>query len=188
MRRRATFSVEPNDRAGNRYLECGSNTCAAAFQNGRFQTNKVSSHFEKTVASPHTPKTLDIGAQVLYEHVIPATPRFSEEITVKNSRILSCFVLALIGLLAHREIPLCRAADGTPSAAPIRAYCIDFNWGPGGPNGYPQPGHWADADPKAHVAWYKSIGCNVIQTFCVSVQRLCLVQRRRSAGATRPEA
>lgn len=50
----------------------------------------------------------------------------------------------------------------------IKAYDIDFNWGAGGPNGFPMPGLWADADPAAHVAWYESIGCNVIQTFCVS--------------------
>lgn len=50
----------------------------------------------------------------------------------------------------------------------IKSYNIDFNWGPGGPNAFPKPGLWADADPAAHVAWYKSIGCNVIQTFCVS--------------------
>lgn len=50
----------------------------------------------------------------------------------------------------------------------IKAYCIDFNWGPGGPNDFAQPGLWAEADPAAHVAWYKSIGCNVIQSFCVS--------------------
>jgi hypothetical protein len=51
---------------------------------------------------------------------------------------------------------------------PIKAYDIDFNWGPGGPNAFPKPGLWAEADPAAHVAWYKSIGCNVIQSFCVS--------------------
>jgi len=27
---------------------------------------------------------------------------------------------------------------------------------------------WADADPAKHVAWYKAMGVNVIQTFCVS--------------------
>jgi alpha-L-fucosidase len=51
---------------------------------------------------------------------------------------------------------------------PIRAYCVDFNWGPGGPNGFAPPGLWADADPAKHVAWYKALGVNAIQTFCVS--------------------
>jgi hypothetical protein len=50
----------------------------------------------------------------------------------------------------------------------IKSYCIDFNWGPGGPNRFAKPGLWADADPVEHVAWYKAMGANVIQTFCVS--------------------
>ena len=50
----------------------------------------------------------------------------------------------------------------------IKAYSIDFNWGEGGPNGFARPGLWADADPALHVAWYKALGANVIQTFCVS--------------------
>lgn len=29
----------------------------------------------------------------------------------------------------------------------IRAFCVDFNWGPGGPNAFAKPGLWADADP-----------------------------------------
>ena len=87
---------------------------------------------------------------------------------MNKPRIVSWSVLALIGSLGHGPIGVSQASQGTPAVAPIRAYCIDFNWGPGGPNGYPQPGHWAEADPQAHVAWYKGIGCNVIQTFCVS--------------------
>jgi len=51
---------------------------------------------------------------------------------------------------------------------PIKAYDIDFNWGEGGPNGFAAPGLWADADPVAHVDWYASLGCNVIQSFAVS--------------------
>lgn len=50
----------------------------------------------------------------------------------------------------------------------IKAFCIDFNWGEGGPNGFAGPGLWADADPREHVKWYKELGVNVIQTFCVS--------------------
>ncbi len=61
-------------------------------------------------------------------------------------------------------------AHAAPPAAPAerKAYCIDFNWGPGGPNAFSKPGLWADADPTAHVAWYQDIGCNIIQTFAVS--------------------
>lgn len=50
----------------------------------------------------------------------------------------------------------------------IKAYDIDFNWGSGGPNGFAKPGLWAEADPAEHVAWYKALGCNAIQSFCVS--------------------
>jgi len=51
---------------------------------------------------------------------------------------------------------------------PIKAFCIDFNWGPGGDNAFAGPGVWADADPEAHVAWYEGLGVNTIQTFAVS--------------------
>ncbi|MEI7902029.1 MAG: alpha-L-fucosidase [bacterium] len=67
-----------------------------------------------------------------------------------------------------------RAADETPAwkkailDGRIKAFCVDFNWGPGGPNGFAKPGLWADADPARHVAWYEKLGVNVIQTFAVS--------------------
>jgi hypothetical protein len=50
----------------------------------------------------------------------------------------------------------------------IKAYCIDYNWGPGGAHGFAEPGLWADANPEEHVNWYSDLGCNVIQTFGVS--------------------
>ncbi len=52
--------------------------------------------------------------------------------------------------------------------ASIKAYNLDFNWGEGGPNAFAAPGLWADADPAQHIAWYKSMGVNTIQTFIVS--------------------
>jgi hypothetical protein len=33
----------------------------------------------------------------------------------------------------------------------IKAYDIDYNWGPGGVNGFAKPGLWADADPAKHI-------------------------------------
>jgi hypothetical protein len=63
---------------------------------------------------------------------------------------------------------------GAPPSEPavikdIKAYCIDFNWANTGRQRKPfaKPGEWAGADPAEHVAWYKAIGANVIQTFCV---------------------
>ena len=70
---------------------------------------------------------------------------------------------------------LCAATAASPATQPVasrpadlRAFCIDFNWGPGGENGFAPPGLWADADPAEHVAWYVGLGANVIQTFAVS--------------------
>ncbi|MCP4378738.1 MAG: hypothetical protein GY794_21495 [bacterium] len=47
----------------------------------------------------------------------------------------------------------------------IKAYCLDFNWGR---RGFAEPGRWRDSNPRQHVAWYKAMGVNVIQTFAVS--------------------
>jgi len=65
--------------------------------------------------------------------------------------------------------------DANVPAAPaqikdIKAYCLDFNWAATGRKRKPfaAPGTWAGADPAQHVAWYKAMGANVIQTFCVS--------------------
>ncbi len=62
----------------------------------------------------------------------------------------------------------CRYNNPGEAEEPVKAYCIDFNWGPGGPNGFAPPGLWADADPAEHVRWYADLGCNVIQSFAVS--------------------
>ena len=72
--------------------------------------------------------------------------------------------------LSLLSVPLFAAEAQQRPAVPehIKAYCIDFNWGEGGVNGFARPGLWADADPAQHVAWYKAIGANVIQTFCNS--------------------
>lgn len=75
-------------------------------------------------------------------------------------RIISIMgILILINAISY--------ADVKPKDE-IKAFCIDFNWGEGGPNGFAKPGLWADADPEEHVLWYKSLGVNVIQTFAVS--------------------
>ena len=63
-------------------------------------------------------------------------------------------------------LPAALAAAGAD--APIEAFCVDFNWGPGGENGFAPPGLWADASPSAHVDWYAALGANTIQTFAVS--------------------
>ncbi|MDR3229591.1 MAG: hypothetical protein LBT53_09370 [Puniceicoccales bacterium] len=50
----------------------------------------------------------------------------------------------------------------------IKAYCVDYNWWNNGQDGFAKPGTWADTSPAEHVRWYKDLGCNVLQTFCVS--------------------
>jgi len=59
--------------------------------------------------------------------------------------------------------------DGPSRIKDIKAYCIDFNW----EKHYGRPrlarlGAFANSDPATHLAWYKMLGVNVIQTFCVS--------------------
>ena len=50
----------------------------------------------------------------------------------------------------------------------IRAFNVDYNWGPGGAHGFAAPGLWADADPAVLMKWYEDLGCNVVHSFCVS--------------------
>jgi hypothetical protein len=86
-----------------------------------------------------------------------------------NSFAAPCRRIPTLLIAALLSLPGCVSDSRRPSVPDqIKAFDIDFNWGPGGPNAYPNPGRWADADPKEHVAWYKALGCNAIQTFCVS--------------------
>ena len=48
----------------------------------------------------------------------------------------------------------------------IKAFCIDFNWAP--TNGFAPPGMYTKASAKEHFSWYRDLGVNTIQTFCVS--------------------
>ncbi len=67
----------------------------------------------------------------------------------------------------RKSSPLSKSVLDDPSTIKeIKAYCLDFNWA--GRSGFAKPGTWCNADPKAHVAWHKDMGVNVIQTFCVS--------------------
>ena len=60
------------------------------------------------------------------------------------------------------------AAELKPEAERIKAFCVDFNWGQGGPNGFAPPGMYAQASPAEHLEWYRELGVNTIQTFCVN--------------------
>lgn len=76
-------------------------------------------------------------------------------------RILSVTVLSLLVSPLHAE-------ESSFPADKIKAFSIDFNWGPGGPNLFAEAGHWSDASPEEHLKWYQDMGVNTIQTFCIS--------------------
>jgi hypothetical protein len=77
---------------------------------------------------------------------------------------------AMIGLSRHSKITgrYLFGAGKWDNKDLIKSYCIDFNWGNGGPNAFAPPGLWADADPVKHIQWYSELGCDVVQTFAVS--------------------
>ena len=77
------------------------------------------------------------------------------------------YIMAITGLTAM--LLTCNPKqDQSESFGNIKGYCLDFNWGEGGPNAFAAPGLWADADPADHIRWYKELGVNTIQTFIVS--------------------
>jgi hypothetical protein len=89
---------------------------------------------------------------------------------MKAILIAACLLLGAMGLASTAE-PKSDDVEANPaSIKDIKAYCLDFNWAATGRKRKPfaSPGTWAGADPAEHVAWYKAMGANVIQTFCVS--------------------
>ena len=77
-------------------------------------------------------------------------------------------LLAVVSLTATCAAgPRDAGVAGVPAPVrDIKAYCLDFNWG--ARRQFARPGSWRNADPAQHVAWYKAMGVNVIQTFCIS--------------------
>lgn len=62
-------------------------------------------------------------------------------------------------------------ASSMQDSGDIKAYCVDLNWEkvPGKHRSkVARPGVFAKTNPADHFAWYKMLGVNVIQTFCVS--------------------
>ena len=79
---------------------------------------------------------------------------------MKNTFVILIFCLLLGCSPKNRPVSL------LPET--IKSYNIDFNWGPGGPNAFPAPGTWADANPQEHIEWYEALGCNVVMTHALS--------------------
>lgn len=73
------------------------------------------------------------------------------------------FTAALVSLTAW--ILPAQIEATAPTQERVKAFCVDFNWGL---DGFAPPGLYAAASPKAHIEWYRDLGVNTIQTFCVS--------------------
>ena len=81
--------------------------------------------------------------------------------------LLSVTVIGVVDVSAEQDAKKPASAPVDPTKIKdIKAYCLDFNWGRR--RSFAKPGTWASADPAKHVAWYKAMGANVIQTFAVS--------------------
>ena len=85
---------------------------------------------------------------------------------MKTQIVATYVLLGMVGAASAAEPGEANAPVAPAKVKDIKAYCLDFNWG--GRRAFATPGSWAGADPAAHVAWYKAMGANVIQTFCVS--------------------
>ena len=92
-----------------------------------------------------------------------------EHASMKTSAIALDLILEMLGAAAAEPQSAAVPAESAASRE-FKAYCLDFNWAPTNRKRKPfaAPGTWAGADPAQHVAWYKAMGANVIQTFCVS--------------------
>ncbi|MCX6872930.1 MAG: hypothetical protein NTW21_03855 [Verrucomicrobia bacterium] len=89
---------------------------------------------------------------------------------MKAPAIAICLILEMIGAVSAAEPQVTHAPVTPGNVKDIKAYCLDFTWAATGRKRKPfaAPGTWAGADPAEHVAWYKAMGANVIQTFCAS--------------------
>jgi hypothetical protein len=76
-------------------------------------------------------------------------------------------IFQLIAILSVLLIGCKNSAKNTKEEA-IRAFNIDYNWGPGGAHGFAAPGLWAEANPDTLMKWYEDLGCNVVHSFGVS--------------------
>ncbi len=65
-------------------------------------------------------------------------------------------------------LPLVMYSQNESGDANIKAFNIDYNWGPGGAHGFAKPGLWAEANPDTLMKWYEELGCNVVHSFGVS--------------------
>ena len=74
----------------------------------------------------------------------------------KLHRLVAPVVLSLAILSCQAMKSSGDQFDRLAAPATVKSFCIDFNWGEGGPNAFAKPGLWPDADPAQHVEWYAS--------------------------------
>lgn len=79
--------------------------------------------------------------------------------------LLIAIVVMLCGGASAQTDATDQLAVSKPQSDRIKAFCVDFNWGP---DGFAPPGMYAHASAKEHFEWYRDLGVNTIQTFCVS--------------------
>ena len=70
----------------------------------------------------------------------------------KLTLLVSLFTLTILFLSCGEK------KNSSDKSEMIKSYCLDFNWGEGGPNAFAEPGLWADANPQEHIKWYKDLG------------------------------
>ncbi|HUU93779.1 MAG TPA: hypothetical protein VM238_21510 [Phycisphaerae bacterium] len=96
----------------------------------------------------------------------PVAPPRIHRTFLETALAAACIIVGMSGTASAAEPRKANVPVAPAQAKDIKAYCIDFNWG--ARRAFAKPGSWAGADPAKHVAWYKAMGANVIQTFCVS--------------------
>jgi len=70
-----------------------------------------------------------------------------------NSFAAPCRRIPTLLIAALLSLPGCVSDSRRPSVPDQIRLSTLISIGTGGPNAYPNPGRWADADPKEHVAW-----------------------------------
>lgn len=100
----------------------------------------------------------------MLENQVEATAAWTRRDLVRAAGSIAGLA-ALNGFAASANELAATVPTSGPGRRPVKAFCVDFNWGDKGAS---EPGLYAQADPAEHVRWYQGLGANTIQTFCVS--------------------
>ncbi len=97
-------------------------------------------------------------------HEISGTP-WSRRQFLSQTTLAAAGTVGLTGCVHPNLTRPNTRPPGESARGPVKAFCVDFNWGD---HGASEPGLYAQANPAEHVRWYQDLGANTIQTFCVS--------------------